>query len=245
MNIALVGYGQMGKLLDELAPDFDLNVVAKVDPQLKTDLASPKLSKAEVCIEFTNPESAFSNIKKLATNRKNIVVGTTGWIGKIAEVKKLVEKFEIGLVYGANFSVGMNLFFQIVKSSAKLIAQTDYDPFGWEMHHKKKQDSPSGTAKVLSQIILENFPAKKVAQYEKLDRKIKTNEFHFASLRAGNIPGTHTIGFDSEADTIELRHTARNRKSFALGALMAVKWIASRKGLYKFSDIFPQILSGI
>jgi 4-hydroxy-tetrahydrodipicolinate reductase len=118
-----------------------------------------------------------------------------------------------------------------------------YDVYGFESHHKLKKDSPSGTAKFLSEIILKNTDHKDKVTYEKLDRKIDTNEFQFSSLRAGNTPGTHIIGFDSEADTIELKHTARNRQGLAVGALLAAKWICGKKGFYNFSDIFQEIVN--
>ncbi|MBT4333854.1 MAG: 4-hydroxy-tetrahydrodipicolinate reductase, partial [Candidatus Cloacimonetes bacterium] len=148
-----------------------------------------------------------------------------------------------GFIYGSNFSVGMNLFFSIIESAAKLMNKAeDYDLFGLEMHHNKKKDSPSGTAKVLSEIILQNIDRKTKVQYDKLDRKIEQDELHFTSVRSGNIPGTHSISFDSEADTIELKHTARNRNGLALGAIKAAKWINNKTGFYNFTDNLNKII---
>ena len=137
----------------------------------------------------------------------------------------------------------MNLFFSIIETTAKLMNRAeDYDLFGLEMHHNKKKDSPSGTAKVLSEIILKNIDRKTLTNYEKLDRKIEKNEFHFTSVRCGDIPGTHSISFDSENDTIELKHTARNRNGLALGAIKAAKWINDKTGFYNFSDKLNEII---
>lgn len=242
-KLAIVGYGQMGKLIEQLAPDYNFEVCAKIDPQLGNDLSEPKLEQADVCIEFTNPAVCYTNIQELIKQKKQIVCGTTGWFNQLEEVKSLVEKQGTGFIYSSNFSFGMNLFFAIVEQTCKLMDQAEnYDPFGLEFHHNKKQDSPSGTAKNLADIVLKNLNRKTKAQFEKLDRKIEKDEFHFASLRAGNFPGTHLVGFDSNADTIELKHTARNRNGLAIGALKAAQWISNKKGFFNFSDIFQQIL---
>ncbi|RLC56361.1 MAG: hypothetical protein DRH89_05860 [Candidatus Cloacimonadota bacterium] len=139
--------------------------------------------------------------------------------------------------------MGMNLFFSIIKSTAKLMNYAEeYDLYGLEMHHKKKKDSPSGTAKVLSEIILKNIDRKTLAKYEKLNRKIEKNEFHFASVRSGYIPGMHSISFDSESDTIELKHTARNRNGLAMGTIKAAKWINDKTGFYNFTNKLNEII---
>ncbi|MCK4312542.1 MAG: 4-hydroxy-tetrahydrodipicolinate reductase [Candidatus Cloacimonetes bacterium] len=243
IKIAIIGYGQMGKLIEELAPLNNCEVVSIIDPIIETEIMEETVSKADVCLEFTTPESVFSNIQKIAKAGKNLVVGTTGWFDRLDEVKELINKNNIGLVYGSNFSLGMNLFFSIVDTTTKLMNHvSDYDVFGLEMHHNKKKDSPSGTAEILSDIVLKNYENKKIAQFDRVNRKIESNEFHFASVRAGNIPGTHMIGFDSNADSIELKHTARNRKGFALGALKAACWIKDKKGIYNFREIFSEII---
>jgi len=242
LKIALVGYGQMGKLIEQLAPQNDCEIVAIIDPLLDNEINAETVADANVCIEFSTPDAAFENIKKLIELGKNIVTGTTGWYNDLDKIKLMVEKKGIGFIYASNFSVGMNLFFSIVESTAKLMNQAEeYDLFGLEMHHKKKKDSPSGTAKVLSKIILENIDRKTKTQYEKLDRKIEKNEFQFASIRSGNIPGMHSISFDSEADTIELKHTARNRNGLALGAIKSAKWINNKTGFYNFADKLNEI----
>ncbi len=243
LKIALIGYGQMGKLIEQLAPQNDCEIVAIIDPIIGNEITAETVADADVCIEFSTPDSAFTNIKKLIELGKNVVTGTTGWYDELDKIKLMVEKKGTGFIYGSNFSVGMNLFFSIIESTAKLMNQAeDYDLFGLEMHHKKKKDSPSGTAKVLSEIILKNIDRKTKIQYEKLDRKIEKDEFHFSSIRSGDIPGMHSISFDSEADTIELKHTSRNSNGLALGAIKAAKWINNKTGFYNFTDYLNEII---
>ena len=243
LKIALIGYGQMGKLIEQLAQNYSCEIVAIIDPLLGNEITSDTVADADVCIEFSSPDAAFGNIKRLIELGKNIVTGTTGWYNELDKVKLMVEKRGTGFIYGSNFSIGMNLFFSIIESTSKLMNRAeDYDLYGLEMHHNKKKDSPSGTAKVLSEIILKNIDRKTKIQYEKLDRKIEKNEFHFGSIRSGDIPGMHSISFDSEADTIELKHTARNRNGLALGAIKAAKWINNKTGFYNFTDKLNEII---
>jgi 4-hydroxy-tetrahydrodipicolinate reductase len=240
LKIALIGYGKMGKMIEEKAKLMPMEIVAKIDP-LQADCAreitAETLNGAEVCIEFTHPSAVIDNIVKVCSLGRNLVVGTTGWHDKLDEVKAMVEKSGIGMIYGSNLSIGMNLFYEIVEKAAQEFAKYDeYDAFGLELHHRQKADSPSGTAKELGNILLSGFESKTKLLYEKPEGKIQPEELHFASVRAGFIPGTHTIGFDSEADTIELTHRARNRTGFALGALKAALWIAGKQGFYTFRD---------
>ncbi|MBT3754899.1 MAG: 4-hydroxy-tetrahydrodipicolinate reductase [Candidatus Cloacimonetes bacterium] len=243
LKIALIGYGQMGNLIEQLASQNDCEIVSIIDPTLGNEITTQTVADADVCIEFSTPDAAFENIVKLIELNKNIITGTTGWFDNLDKVKLMVEKKGTGFIYGSNFSVGMNLFFSIIESAAKLMNKAeDYDLFGLEMHHNKKKDSPSGTAKVLSEIILQNIDRKTKVQYDKLDRKIEQDELHFTSVRSGNIPGTHSISFDSEANTIELKHTARNRNGLALGAIKAAKWINNKTGFYNFTDNLNKII---
>ena len=243
LKIALIGYGQMGNLIEQLASQNDCEIVSIIDPTLGNEITTQTVADADVCIEFSTPDAAFENIVKLIELNKNIVTGTTGWYDNLDKVKLMVEKKGTGFIYGSNFSVGMNLFFSIIESAAKLMNKAeDYDLFGLEMHHNKKKDSPSGTAKVLSEIILQNIDRKTKVQYDKLDRKIEQDELHFTSVRSGDIPGTHSISFDSEVDTIELKHTARNRNGLALGAIKAAKWINNKTGFYNFTDNLNKII---
>jgi len=243
LKIALIGYGQMGKLIEQLAVQNDCDIVAIIDPLLNNEITAGTIADADVCIEFSTPSTAFSNVKKLIELDKNVVTGTTGWFDKLEEIKTMVEEAGTGFVYGSNFSVGMNLFFSIIESTAKLMNKAeDYDLHGLEIHHKKKKDSPSGTAKVLSDIILKNVDRKTKYNFDRLERKIEKDELHFASIRSGDVPGMHSISFDSEADTIELKHTARNRNGLALGAIKAAKWIHNKKGFYNFTDKLNEII---
>lgn len=243
LKIALIGYGQMGKMLEQMATSYQMQIVSIIDPELGNEICEETIGNADVCIDFTLPSTVLANIKKVAALGKNMVVGTTGWQDQINEVSQLVKDNGIGLIYGSNFSPGMNMFFQVVKQAASLFNNLDdYDVYGLEYHHKRKVDSPSGTAKVLSDIILNEVDRKSEAQFDKLDRKVKAEEFHLVSVRAGEIPGTHIIGFDSEADSIELKHTTRNRNGLAKGALTAAKWINGKSGIYDFSHSFEEII---
>lgn len=239
-KIALIGYGKMGKMIQDMAAQYDCEVVSIIDPNhpdCEKVINPATLKDADVCIEFSHPSCVMDNIRQICACKRNLVVGTTGWSDKLSEVKQMVETAEVGMVYGSNLSIGMNLFYEIVAKAAEVFAGYDeYDVYGLELHHRQKADSPSGTARELSNILLNSIHNKSKAQYEKLDRKILPEELHFASVRAGFIPGTHTIGFDSEADIIELTHRVRNRTGFALGALKAAIWIAGTKGLYTFQD---------
>ncbi|HOQ80397.1 MAG TPA: 4-hydroxy-tetrahydrodipicolinate reductase [Candidatus Cloacimonadota bacterium] len=248
INIALIGYGKMGRMIEYQAAMKGFKVQAKVDPNesncLRTiDELTDK--NIDVCIDFSHPDTAIKNMHDFARLKLNAVIGTSGWYDNIEEIQKIVEESGIGLVYGANFSVGMNLYYQIIEHSIKLLNNVaDYDIYGYEAHHNKKADSPSGTAKELSSIIINNSNTKKRVVYDMLNRQPEFDELHFASIRGGTIPGTHVIGFDSFADTIEIKHTARNREGFAAGALFAAQWISNMSGFYSFRTIFGEILNG-
>ena len=246
MNIAIIGYGNMGREIERISAAKGITVVSRIDKQQKdadfSEINKQSLKNADVCIDFTSPDSVVNNVKKIAELKKDMVIGTTGWYSNLEQVEKIVKSNGIGLVYGPNFSIGVNLFFKMVENASKLVNQfDDYDIFGYELHHNRKMDSPSGTAKALGKILLDNIKRKKTLAYDRIDRKIKQEELHFASIRSGSIPGTHVIGFDSSADTIELKHTARNREGFALGAVMAAKWINGKKGIYSFEKIFEKL----
>jgi len=237
----------MGKAIARLAKNQGMEVTAKIDPIVpeadSREISKDALARADVCIDFSQPDTVLENIKKVAGLKKNIVVGTTGWYDNSEQVKKTVEKEGIGLIYASNFSLGVNIFFRIVRDAARKIGRfPEYDAFVLEKHHNKKKDSPSGTAKIISEILLDGLPAKKKIIDSKLDRQISADELHVTSVRAGSIPGTHVVGFDSSVDTIELRHTARSRDGFALGALQAAKWIAGKRGFYSVDDMMREII---
>jgi 4-hydroxy-tetrahydrodipicolinate reductase len=222
MKIALLGYGKMGRMVEQSATRAGLEVACIIDP------AGPsrgQLSDADVCIDFSEPGAVIENIRMAAEARVSMVVGTTGWYERMSEVRNLVEESGIGFVYGSNFSVGVNLMFKIAEYAARLFKQfPSHDPFIEEAHHKFKKDAPSGTAIFLKRIV----------------EGVYGSEPPTASTRAGYIPGTHVLGFDSEADTLTITHTARNRAGFAEGAILAAQWIQARKGFYEFSEIIDE-----
>jgi 4-hydroxy-tetrahydrodipicolinate reductase len=249
MKVAIVGYGNMGQVTEQLARKFKIEVVATVDPVVPSatfkELNEKALLGAEVVIDFTVPNVVLSDIEKYIKYGKNAVIGTTGWYEHLEEVKKKVKKSDIGLIWSGNFSLGVNIFFRIIEHSAGLIDKFPlYDVMGYEIHHKRKKDSPSGTMDMLGNILLKNIKNKKKLVTEKLDRKILEEEIHLASVRGGSVPGTHVIAFDSDVDTIELKHTARNREGLAIGALKAAEWIKGKKGFYNIEDMMNEIIGG-
>lgn len=227
MKLALVGYGKMGRLIEQLAPQFgfETGLILDIDNNVGgSGLTAENFRGIAAAIEFTGPESAPQNLLKLAALRVPTVCGATGWYARLGEVKAAFEQSGTGFIYGPNFSIGVNVFERVVAAAAELLrAQSDYEAWAWEIHHSAKKDAPSGT-------LLKLVEAMRRAGYE---RRIDT-----ASNRAGAIPGTHEIGFDSSADTITLRHTARSREGFARGALWAAKKLAEGlQGCYEFSRV--------
>ena len=219
MKIALFGYGKMGRMVEEAAGRAGFEVACVIDP-----IAGSRgdLRGCDVCIDFTEPGAVVDNINTAISSNIAMVVGTTGWYDRIDEVRKLVEEGGIGLVYASNFSVGVNLMFQITKFAAELFSRfSSYDPFIEEAHHKFKKDAPSGTAVFLKRIVEGEY-----------GREAPT-----ASTRAGHIPGKHLVGFDSEADTLTISHVARSRAGFAEGAILAAKLIQRRRGFFEFSEL--------
>ncbi|MGH9558674.1 MAG: 4-hydroxy-tetrahydrodipicolinate reductase [Bryobacteraceae bacterium] len=218
-KLAIVGYGKMGRLIEQLAPEYDFAIHARID--VDDDLAIAK--GADAAIEFTMPRAAASNIEKLAAIGVPVVVGTTGWLDQMDRVCAAIERHRTGLVWSPNFSIGVNVFSRLVREAARLLAnEPGYGAWAWEIHHHTKKDAPSGTLVHLVQEM-------KAAGY--------AQPVDCASSRAGAHPGTHEIGFDSPADTITLRHAARSREGFARGALKAAQWIVGKKGVYEFSEI--------
>lgn len=224
MKIALIGYGKMGALIDAVASAQGHDIIAKIDPKSKTPHISAKaINDADVCIDFSRPAAVLSNVKACAALKKNMVIGTTGWEADLPLIKEIVNDSGIGCIHSANFSIGVNLFMNIVAHAAELLNLFDeYDVAGFECHHRQKVDAPSGTAKALIQILRSKMPQKKTCD--------------FSSIRCGSDPGTHTILFDSPADTITLTHQARNRQGFAMGAVAAAEWIVNKHGLFTIQD---------
>lgn len=227
LNITLIGYGKMGKMVEKIAEEAGHNITSRIDPQLYDNcMDAATLHETDICIDFSHPHSVLSNIKKTVELGIDMVVGTTGWDDHLAEVQHLVTKNETGFLYAPNFSIGIHLFQEIVTHAAEHIMPTrQYDVAGMEAHHKHKADTPSGTAKAIAQAI-----AKTTA--------INPEDIPFSSIRCGSIPGTHTIVFDSPSDTITLTHQARDREGFAKGAVTAAEWLHGRKGFYTLQDMF-------
>ena len=226
MKLAIVGYGKMGKMVESLAPAYGFEVALKLDEFNNANfsgITAENFKGIDAAIEFSVPEAAVENIERISALGINLVVGTTGWLKEMDRAKAAVAKHGTGLVWSPNYSVGVNVFFRAVAETAKMLAnEPGYEAWAWEMHHSMKKDAPSGT-------LLKAVDGMKRAGY---DRKIDV-----ASNRAGRVPGTHEIGFDSPADTITLRHTAHGREGFASGSLKAAQWVVGRKGFYEFTDV--------
>lgn len=189
-------------------------------------------------IDFTSPKVVFDNIEKVSSLGKNMVVGTTGWYENLKKAEEIVKEREVGFIYSPNFSIGANIYLRIVAEAAKLLSRfKNYDVYGFEIHHTGKKDSPSGTALRLAKEILKNFQTKRVVQVERLNRQIKADELHFASVRGGRNPGHHQVVFDSNADEITISHSAHNREGFARGAILAAEFIKDKKGFYTFDEV--------
>ncbi len=226
MNLALIGYGKMGKLVEQLAAAQGHAVPLKLDEFNNASfegITPENFRGIDVAIDFSIPQAAVENIERISALGVNLVVGTTGWFECLDHVRSVIEKNNSGLVWSPNFSVGINAFFRLVETAAKLLAnETAYEAWAYEIHHSAKKDAPSGTLWKL---------------VEEMKKAGYTRHIDVSSSRAGAHPGTHEIGFDSAADTITLRHAARSREGFARGALRAAQWLAGKKGFYEFGDI--------
>jgi 4-hydroxy-tetrahydrodipicolinate reductase len=248
MDIALIGYGKMGQEVEKVALGKGHKIVARIDPaggvKVAKEISAATLADAQVCIEFSHPAAVLENIKKVLNVGKPMVVGTTGWYSHLPEVRQQAASSKAGLVYAPNFSLGVNLFYLIAERAAALFNPFDaYDAALTETHHCHKVDSPSGTAKQIAEIVLKNFTRKKRITSEPLNRAIEPDELNLVSIRAGEFPGTHTLLFDSLADTIELTHTARSRAGFAMGAVVAAEWVAAHTGVFAFDQVLQDLLS--
>ena len=226
-ELAIVGYGKMGKLVEQLAPEYGFTVALKLDEFNNTaseGLTAENFRGVDVAIDFSIPSAVPRNVEGIAALGVNMVIGTTGWLEHLEAVKAAVARHDVGLVWSPNYSVGVNAFFHLVSEAARLLAtEPEYGAWAWEIHHSTKKDSPSGT-------LLKLVDELKKAGYAR--------QIDIGSNRAGANPGTHEIGFDSAADTITLRHTARSREGFARGALKAARWLTGKQGFHEFSEIW-------
>jgi len=259
MKFALVGYGKMGHMIAQSARLRGHTLVLSADPfaddavctltnpdQVATAIVD---SGAEAIIEFSHPTSVLANIHAFVPTGIPLIVGTTGWLDRLDEIKKVVYDRGSAFLYASNFSVGVNLFYRMVSQAAQLMsAFEEYDAAVFESHHNQKADSPSGTALDVARRVMENLPRKKRLVSDAFYRKPDPDELHVASVRVGSVPGTHTVFFDSTADTIELTHRARSREGFALGAVRAMEWLTARdmhghlrRGVFTMDDYFAEL----
>jgi 4-hydroxy-tetrahydrodipicolinate reductase len=238
LRIGLVGYGAMGLEIERLAPTRNAEVTARFTSRNPIDRS--QVPEFDVAIEFTRPDSVIENIRTLAALGTPIVVGTTGWADRMGVVEEIVGAEDGRLIHASNFSVGVNIFLRIVREAARRFdAVAMYDAALHEVHHVRKADSPSGTALTIARIMIEELERKSTILTETSHGPIAADALHVTSSRVGETVGTHTVTFDSPADTIELTHRARNRSGFALGALLAAEWIVHQPpGVYRFEEIF-------
>ena len=226
MNLAIVGYGKMGKLIEQLAPEYGFTVRLKLDEFNNASfegITAENFAGIDVAIEFSIPAAVADNVERISALGVNVVVGTTGWQDEADRVRDAVARSGTGLVWSPNYSVGVNVFFRLVSEAARLLkGEASYGAWAWEIHHSTKKDAPSGTLLKLVEQMKQSGYARPVS---------------VSSNRAGAHPGTHEIGFDSAADTIVMRHTARSREGFARGALKAAQWVVGKKGFFEFSEV--------
>ena len=229
MKIALLGYGKMGKTIEQIAVARGHEIVLKID----NAETSYDITIADVAIEFSTPNSAFANISNSLTHKVPVVAGTTGWLSQYNEAVALCKSQQTAFLYASNFSIGVNVFFALNKTLAKLMSGLkEYEVAIEEIHHTQKLDAPSGTAITLAEGI--------IAETDKTGWHLDTaaeNEIPIVAKRIDNTPGTHIITYSSEVDTIEIKHTAHNRNGFALGAVMAAEWIVGKQGVFTMSDV--------
>ncbi|MDP1801655.1 MAG: 4-hydroxy-tetrahydrodipicolinate reductase [Bacteroidota bacterium] len=234
MNIALFGYGKMGKEIEAIALKRGHSVVLKIDKDNVDTITETDLKKADVIIEFSTPHTVLENIKKCINAQVPVVVGTTGWYDSFEAIKKLCAEKNGSLFHATNFSLGVNLFFKVNTYLAELMNKyNDYEVSMEEIHHIHKLDKPSGTAITLAEQIISKIDKKKKWSIEKSD----TENLFIHDIREGEVPGTHIIKYQSEVDDIEIMHKAHNRKGFALGAVIAAEFLTGKKGIYTMSDI--------
>lgn len=236
MKIALVGYGKMGKTIEQIAVSRGHQISFIIDKDNAADLAKITPANTDVAIEFTSPEVAYGNVKSLLSNKVAVVCGSTGWLEHKPELDKIAEEKGAAFFYASNYSLGVNIFFHLNKVLAKIMKNFDEDYNLWteEIHHTEKKDAPSGTAITLAEGILENYPSKNAWVNLLSDNK---KELSIVSKRIDKVPGTHIINYDSKIDSIEIKHTAHSREGFALGAVVAAEWLKGKNGVFGMEDM--------
>lgn len=235
MRIVIVGYGKMGKAIEQEAAQLSIpvsNIINNIDEIKNYDFA-----KDEVAIEFTEPEACVENIKILSKKGVSVVCGTTAWYEKLSEIEEIVKKHNTGFLYAENFSIGVNSFYRIVEEASKIFNDISYyDMMLYEAHHKNKKDSPSGTAKKVAEIICNNVKRKTKLVVGNINRALSPDEIHISSARCGHVIGEHKVVFDSEYDTIEISHLSKGRRGYALGAIRCAQWLHGKKGFFSMND---------
>ncbi|MBS1622338.1 MAG: 4-hydroxy-tetrahydrodipicolinate reductase [Bacteroidetes bacterium] len=235
MKIALIGYGKMGKIIEEIALQRNHEIILKIDINNREEFTASNLAKADAAIEFTGPHSAYENVKKAIGFGVPLVCGSTGWLEKLEEIKKMVSDTNGTFLYASNFSIGVNIFFELNKKLAALMApHPDYEISLKEIHHTQKKDAPSGTAITLAEQILECNHRKKRWVNENSEN---TEDLEIISERTDPAPGTHIVKYSSAVDDIEIIHTAHSRKGFALGAVLAAEFLKEKKGNFSMKDV--------
>jgi 4-hydroxy-tetrahydrodipicolinate reductase len=226
MNLAIIGYGKMGRSIEQLAPEYGLAVRLRLDSSSNAGAAgitADNFQSVDVAVDFSTATAVAQNVERLANLGINAVVGTTGWTQHLEHAKAAVRDGGVGLVWSPNYCVGVNVFMQLASEASRHLAcHREYGAWAWEIHHAPKRDAPSGT---LLRVV------------DEMKRADPSREISVSSNRAGAHPGTHEIGFDSAADTITIRHTARSREGFARGALLAARWVVGKHGWFEFRDV--------
>jgi 4-hydroxy-tetrahydrodipicolinate reductase len=229
MKIGLFGYGKMGKMIEQIAQDRGHSIVAKIDDPSQ----DVNYDSMDVAIDFSTPEAAFDNITNCFKNNVPVISGTTGWLDRFEEAIKICDEHKSAFIYASNFSLGVNIFFELNKHLAKMMDELDqYKVSMEEIHHTQKLDAPSGTAITLAEGIIENTSYQDWKLDESGDKTISIK-----SVREGMVPGTHSIAYKSSVDTIEIKHEAHNREGFALGAVIASEWIQGKTGVFSMKDV--------
>jgi len=235
MKIALIGYGKMGKAIEEIALEKGHEVPLKIDRDNQDDFNTANLNDIDVAIEFTTPDTCFANLKKLFEHQVPVVCGTTAWLDKKPEAEKICLENDTAFLYASNFSVGVNIFFELNKYLATIMNDYPaYNPSMEEIHHTAKLDAPSGTAVTLAEGLIEKLQRKNNWVNEATD---SPDTLSIISKREDPTPGTHSISYDSAIDSIEIKHTAHTRKGFASGTLLAAEFLAGKKGIYTMQDV--------
>lgn len=233
MNIALIGYGKMGKVIEEIALERGHSVVAKFTKD--NPVTDSDMSGIDVAIEFTNPESALGNIKHCISKKVPVIIGSTGWYDQLNMVIRACNENNSAMIYATNFSLGVNLFFKLNETLANwMSAHDNYQASLTEIHHTEKLDSPSGTAITTAEGIISNHP--RYESWEESD-KTDTSTLPIKALREHDVKGTHIVNYDSDVDSIEIKHTAHSRKGFGLGAVIAAEWIQGKSGVFTMRDV--------